>query len=52
MGLDTTDDEFDAGEMKKFHTWRTYPKSDYNPLWVELKIDFNEEYLMSLKSGD
>jgi len=28
--------------------WRTFQMSDHLPLWVELKIDFSNEYLMSV----
>ena len=28
--------------------WRTYQMSDHLPLWVELKIDFSDEYLEAL----
>ena len=30
-------------------SWRTYQMSDHLPLWAELKIDFSNEYLDSLK---
>lgn len=29
--------------------WRTFQISDHLPLWVELQIDFSEEYLQSVK---
>lgn len=29
--------------------WRTYQISDHLPLWIELKIDFTDQYLESLK---
>ena len=34
-------------ELKKYYTneWRTFRASDHLPLWVELEIDFSEEYL-------
>lgn len=28
-----------------YSTWRTHQMSDHLPMWVELKIDFTEEYL-------
>ena len=28
--------------------WRTFQMSDHLPLWVELKIDFSDEYLKGL----
>ena len=30
-----------------YKTWRTYKMSDHLPMWIELKIDFGEEYLKS-----
>lgn len=29
--------------------WRTFQMSDHMPLWVELKIDFSDQYLTNLK---
>ena len=31
--------------------WRTWQMSDHLPMWVELKVDFTEDYLRSLKPG-
>jgi hypothetical protein len=28
-----------------YSTWRTYQMSDHLPMWVELHIDFTQEYL-------
>lgn len=38
-------------ELQKYFmsTWRTFEMSDHLPLWAELKIDFSNEYLESLK---
>lgn len=33
-----------------FENWRTYQMSDHLPLWIELKIDFTDQYLETLKS--
>ena len=30
--------------------WRTWQMSDHLPMWIELEIDFTEDYLSSLKS--
>jgi len=30
-------------------TWRTFEMSDHLPLWIELKIDFSNQYLKRLK---
>jgi endonuclease/exonuclease/phosphatase family metal-dependent hydrolase len=32
-------------------TWRTWQISDHLPMWVQLKVDFTEDYLTSLKPG-
>jgi hypothetical protein len=34
-------------EIEKYYlsTWRTFQMSDHLPLWVELKIDFSNQYL-------
>jgi hypothetical protein len=31
--------------------WRTWQISDHLPMWVQLKVDFTEQYLASLKPG-
>lgn len=31
--------------------WRTFQMSDHMPLWVELKVNFSEQYLEDLKKG-
>ncbi len=31
-------------------SWRTFQMSDHLPLWVELRIDFSDQYLEGLKS--
>jgi endonuclease/exonuclease/phosphatase family metal-dependent hydrolase len=38
----------DAPAYKK---WRTWQMSDHLPLWAEIKVDFTENYLESLKPG-
>lgn len=32
--------------------WRTWQMSDHLPMWVQLKVDFTEDYLESLKPGE
>lgn len=32
--------------------WRTFQMSDHLPMWVELKIDFSDQYLMQLPDED
>jgi endonuclease/exonuclease/phosphatase family metal-dependent hydrolase len=38
-------------EMEKYYlsSWRTFQMSDHLPLWVELKIDFSNQYLERMK---
>lgn len=31
--------------------WRTWQMSDHFPMWVELKVDFTDDYLNSLRPG-
>jgi len=31
--------------------WRTWQMSDHLPMWVQLRVDFTEDYLQSLKPG-
>ena len=40
----------DDSELEKYYLkeWRTFHASDHLPLWVELRIDFSEEYLTRL----
>jgi hypothetical protein len=33
---------------EEYWEWRTYQMSDHLPMWVELRIDFGDEYLQSL----
>lgn len=35
---------------KSYKTWRTYQISDHNPLWVEFKIDYSDDYLEFLSA--
>lgn len=30
---------------KKYRSWTTYEMSDHLPIWVELKVDYSDEYL-------
>jgi hypothetical protein len=38
--------------IRKFKDWRTYQMSDHLPMWVELKIDFADEYLARKEQGE
>jgi endonuclease/exonuclease/phosphatase family metal-dependent hydrolase len=35
----------------KFDNWRTFQMSDHLPLWIELRIDFTDQYLETMRSG-
>ena len=39
-------------EIEKYYLskWRTFQMSDHLPLWVELKIDFSNQYLKKIKN--
>lgn len=37
-----------AGGNMNFKTWRTFQMSDHLPMWVELHIDFSDDYLQYL----
>lgn len=38
-------------DIKAYRKWRTWQMSDHKPLWIEIKTDFTEAYLKSLKPG-
>lgn len=38
-------------DLAAYKKWRTWQMSDHQPLWAEIKIDFTDAYLTSLKSG-
>jgi len=38
-------------DVTAYRTWRTWQMSDHLPLWAEIKMDFTDEYLNSLKTG-
>jgi len=39
-------------KMRQYYikTWRTYQISNHLPIWVELEIDFSQEYLNRIKA--
>jgi endonuclease/exonuclease/phosphatase family metal-dependent hydrolase len=43
----------DSAERKQwfYRHWRTLQISDHLPLWIELQIDFSDEYLKGLRDG-
>jgi len=38
--------------LTAYKKWRTWQMSDHLPLWTEIKMDFTESYLDSLKVGE
>lgn len=42
----------DANLLKYYLEWRTFQLSDHLPLWIEIEIDFSDQYLEYLKSLD
>lgn len=36
---------------REYNRWRTFQISDHLPMWVEIEIDFTEDYLNSLRPG-
>lgn len=42
----------DASLRAYYDEWRTFQASDHLPLWVEIKIDFSDQYLEQLKVMD
>jgi exonuclease III len=46
--VDTTEAKLNNYYMK---SWRTFQMSDHLPLWIELKIDFSNQYLVNSKKG-
>ena len=39
-------------DIGAYRTWRTWQMSDHLPLWAEIKMDFTDDYLTSLKTGN
>lgn len=35
----------DLGKTRYYRAWRTHQMSDHLPMWVELKVDYSDEYL-------
>ncbi len=43
----------EGGALTRYYnTWRTFQMSDHLPMWTELKVDFTEDYLESLRPGE
>jgi endonuclease/exonuclease/phosphatase family metal-dependent hydrolase len=38
-------------DIAAYRKWRTWQMSDHKPLWAEIKVDFTNDYLTSLKAG-
>jgi endonuclease/exonuclease/phosphatase family metal-dependent hydrolase len=39
-------------DLRAYRTWSTWQISDHFPLWAEIRTDFTEDYLESLKPGE
>lgn len=48
----TAADEKQAFEDYYKKVWRSFQLSDHKPIWVEMKVDFTEDYLDSLKPDE
>ena len=49
---DSNGNQRDQREKRNyFRQWRTFQMSDHFPMWMELQIDFGEEYLRSVAAG-
>lgn len=50
LELDQNGTALNSPKNNKYYTdvWRTFQLSDHLPMWVELKIDFTEDYLLDL----
>ena len=46
-----TPEEEQAIVEDKYQDWRTYQMSDHLPMWVELRIDFGDEFLQEVAGG-
>lgn len=44
--------ETNASLKEYYLEWRTFQASDHLPLWVEIKIDFSDQYLEHLKTPE
>lgn len=45
--VDQAQDYLPGESEAKFRDWRTYKMSDHLPMWIELRNDFSEEYLVA-----
>jgi len=53
LELDETGAAVDSAANRRYFLkqWRTFQVSDHLPMWVELQIDFSDQYLHSLSSA-
>jgi hypothetical protein len=52
MSEDKANDLWNGGPRGYYaQQWRTWQISDHQPLWVELKVDFSDHYLDSIRKG-
>jgi len=45
MGKGYTDKKDKSKKTNYYKQWRTFQMSDHLPMWIELKVDFGEDYL-------
>jgi len=51
MPTKTTNGKPAKADLATYKKWRTWQMSDHLPLWAEIRMDFTESYLQSLKTG-
>ena len=51
MPKKTASNKAAKNDLAAYRKWRTWQMSDHLPLWAEIKTDFTDAYLQSLKSG-
>lgn len=42
----------DYEDRWKYRDWRTFQMSDHLPMWIELRVDFGDEYLEQIRDHD
>jgi hypothetical protein len=52
MGADYAEKSEGRDRTNYYRQWRTFQMSDHLLLWVELKIDYGEEYLARIRDGE
>jgi hypothetical protein len=52
MGKAYKDKKNEKDKTEYYKQWRTYQMSDHLPMWIELKVDFGEDYLKGKSKPD